>query len=91
MDKFSSQLFTVIARYGRSSRILQLFILLSLVIGLGSCDGKPPKFVEQKITSPVQSVSAAETDKGFGLINTDWAKDSLWNHAVEVAEKEKEE
>jgi hypothetical protein len=91
MDKFSSQLFTVIARYGRSSRILQLFILLSLVIGLGSCDGKSPKFVEQKITSPVQSVSAAETDKGFGLINTDWAKDSLWNHAVEVAEYLNEE
>lgn len=50
------------------------------------CDGRPPKFVEQKVESPVRSVVVAEEEKGFGLINSSWAKDSLWNGAIEIAE-----
>jgi hypothetical protein len=91
MDKFSSQLLMATARYRCSSKILSIQLIISLSLGLLGCDGKPPKFVEQKITSPVQSVRAAEPEKGFGLIDTDWAKDSLWNHAVEVAEYLSEE
>lgn len=62
-------------------------IWLVAISMLPSCDGKPPKFVEQKIDAAgAMRHNAAPEPAGFGLINSQWASDTLWERAVEVAE-----
>lgn len=88
MDKFSSQnlIGRICPAYNRKQwRALGYVVALPL-LWLFGCDGKPPKFVEQKVESAARSVAVAEVEKGFGLINSNWAKDSLWNSAMEIAE-----
>ncbi|MCS7014119.1 MAG: hypothetical protein RMI34_07555 [Chloroherpetonaceae bacterium] len=58
-----------------------------LLVILSSCDGKPPKFLAQKIEVVATEQRQTRPEQtGFGLINPKWASDSLWNHAVELAE-----
>ncbi|MFN3393493.1 MAG: hypothetical protein ACK424_02915 [Candidatus Thermochlorobacter sp.] len=42
--------------------------------------------MEQKVESSVRSVAVAEEEKGFGLINSNWAKNALWDSSMEIAE-----